>query len=758
MRNNLLVQWGNAIGLMSALFVLPATLQAQPYPMNNHLNGDNIVGTTNVHGYDTSDVFSLVATSKGVYIEETDLLVLLPGALSSYLKVYTPPPGSSIQQISPKKGQYGGPRILFVLLDDGSVVEIDFSYYAYQGNVISIKERGTIGSPGLSWEKVVGDDIYALGASVYVSRDTGKTWQIDSAGLGNGVHFRDIALDTSLKVYAATTAGLFEQAPDSSTWQRVTSLISPSSLVTVFIDRRNRIFVVGNGAGVYLSTDDGSSWNPDTVGIGTLALRSFCDDVYGNIYASGGNGTVYKSAGGTGDWTRIDAGILAITVDTPTINDIAGDSLVVAATNFGVFVTRDQGNSWFEASNGIHAEHFFGFAKNSPDRFIVSTNLGIFYNDAGDTVWHKCFPPSGYLGSLPIYKDTTQRLYTVLPNTDPTSKALGPVYKSTDNGVTWNADTMGLSATIGRVFFVDERGGEHIGSSYNGFSQYARVYSQDVSGKWILDTSGIPNTNFSYSTSFGTDRAGFIYLSGIYAGGQRVFHRAITGGNWTVDTVGLPSSVHNFAIMRQGAIGDVFGTNNTSLYRHSAGAWSEIPLPSSSISKFTVDKRGAIFVVNRTLIGFSYVDVGISMSTDNGVSWTALTIDTIDVNVIHSRGDTSYALLENGGLYTLTKNGIVTSVESQPPRRLPVAFQLLQNYPNPFNPVTIINYRLPSTSFVTLRLYNILGEEVETLVNGMEQGGYKTVRWDGSNMPSGVYFLHLQAGPFSAVNKIVWCR
>ncbi|MFI5252377.1 MAG: SBBP repeat-containing protein [Bacteroidota bacterium] len=72
-------------------------------------------------------------------------------------------------------------------------------------------------------------------------------------------------------------------------------------------------------------------------------------------------------------------------------------------------------------------------------------------------------------------------------------------------------------------------------------------------------------------------------------------------------------------------------------------------------------------------------------------------------------------------------------------------FSLLQNYPNPFNPTTLIQYQLPNESYVRLSLYNILGQEVQTLVNKVEQPGAKSIQLDGSNLSSGIYFYRLDA-------------
>jgi hypothetical protein len=86
---------------------------------------------------------------------------------------------------------------------------------------------------------------------------------------------------------------------------------------------------------------------------------------------------------------------------------------------------------------------------------------------------------------------------------------------------------------------------------------------------------------------------------------------------------------------------------------------------------------------------------------------------------------------------------------------MPGTFALHQNYPNPFNPATGIRYDLPGAAHVTLAVYDMLGREVATLMDGEQQAGSYTARFDASSLPSGVYFTRLTAGKQVATQKML---
>ncbi len=88
----------------------------------------------------------------------------------------------------------------------------------------------------------------------------------------------------------------------------------------------------------------------------------------------------------------------------------------------------------------------------------------------------------------------------------------------------------------------------------------------------------------------------------------------------------------------------------------------------------------------------------------------------------------------------------------------PLQYLLEQNYPNPFNPFTVIRYQLPVKSAVSLKVFDVLGREVATLVDGIQEAGYKSVKWDASGFPSGVYYYRLSSGEFSENKKLLYLK
>jgi len=99
------------------------------------------------------------------------------------------------------------------------------------------------------------------------------------------------------------------------------------------------------------------------------------------------------------------------------------------------------------------------------------------------------------------------------------------------------------------------------------------------------------------------------------------------------------------------------------------------------------------------------------------------------------------------------KTGKITSVNSKDD--VTSIFALSANYPNPFNPTTTISYSIPKTSFISLKIYDILGREIATLVDEEKQFGNYEVKFDGNNFTNGIYFYRMQVDNFSETKKFI---
>lgn len=126
----------------------------------------------------------------------------------------------------------------------------------------------------------------------------------------------------------------------------------------------------------------------------------------------------------------------------------------------------------------------------------------------------------------------------------------------------------------------------------------------------------------------------------------------------------------------------------------------------------------------------------------------------VRVDTLHAQGSASIVLSDGVPLFVSGASG-VAAVGQESAENIPRQFELFQNHPNPFNPSTEIRFQLPKATRVTLKVFNMLGEEVATLVNDARSPGLQVITWDASGMPSGVYFYCLQAGENIAAKRMI---
>jgi hypothetical protein len=205
----------------------------------------------------------------------------------------------------------------------------------------------------------------------------------------------------------------------------------------------------------------------------------------------------------------------------------------------------------------------------------------------------------------------------------------------------------------------------------------------------------------------------------------------------------------------------------------------------SIIYKFNIDSLISMSNGVKNLFAQFYVGNEYKISVSNGLDsawsvigqWSAdttvhvhnltnLTTVTANLGKYYDMGwHTIYVKLEDGmksdaygpSLYTVTITQPATNITAVKDNNenIPSGFKLSQNYPNPFNPSTRISYQIPNAGHVTLKVYDVLGREVSTLINSEQNAGSHEVIFNGTKLSSGIYFFRLQTGNYTATNKMV---
>jgi hypothetical protein len=220
-----------------------------------------------------------------------------------------------------------------------------------------------------------------------------------------------------------------------------------------------------------------------------------------------------------------------------------------------------------------------------------------------------------------------------------------------------------------------------------------------------------------------------------------------SGTSWT--QTGLMTNVVALAVSGTDCfagtrVGGVFVSTDNGIY------WSQ-----TGLTNITVE---ALAIAGTNLFAGTYGG-GVFLSTNNGTSWTEVNSGLTDT-VVHAlavSGTNLFAGTAGGGVWRRPLSEMITTVEPHS-AIMPAHFHLGQNYPNPFNPSTTILYGLPSRSHVTLSVFNTVGQQVATLVEGEQEAGFHEVQFEASGLASGVYLYRLQAGDFVQTKRLLLLR
>ncbi|MBK8549831.1 MAG: T9SS type A sorting domain-containing protein [Ignavibacteria bacterium] len=273
--------------------------------------------------------------------------------------------------------------------------------------------------------------------------------------------------------------------------------------------------------------------------------------------------------------------------------------------------------------------------------------------------------------------------------------------KTTDGGNNWSLQNTGLGTQqLFAVHFTDPDNGTAVGGTQNDTATIIRTTNGGTS--WIMQN---PNTtNLLRGVYFTSTDNGFA------VGNNGTILRTTNGGNnWSIHQTGIPGLFLRDIYFVDPVTGFICGSGGKVLKTTNGGnSWDSLP---SGTNK---DLQAVSFLNQNygSCVGFD----GIIIHTDSG--------------------------------------GVITS-NNDPDEFQPDQFSLSQNYPNPFNPVTVIRYSLSENRFITLKVFDIQGKELETLVSEKQHAGNYEVPFDASKLSSGIYIYSIEAGNFEQTKRML---
>jgi ligand-binding sensor domain-containing protein len=439
------------------------------------------------------------------------------------------------------------------------------------------------------------------------------------------------------------------------------------------------------------------------------------------LFLSTNNGT---------NWTSIGTGLIGTYVNALAFSGVN----LFAATDGGIFLSNDNGISWNRMIKGITNPHVRALAYYKK-KLIAGIDCGIYLSNDNGEIW------------IPIDKDLVEpyvvcfamsntTLYAVRMNTAtmPTSAIL-----NTEDGMNWTKVETGLIiqslAVRDTIIFA---------GTING------VFRSTNSGNsWMAINNGLTDVVNTLAIS------GQYLYAGTYSG---VFRSNNDGASWTPINDGLIEPYISTLISSGPNI--YAGTFNSGIFisRVDDTSWTAI---NSGLTNLQIRS----LIASDTNIFAGTEGGGVFLSKNNGASWNAINtgLTYFHVNSLALSDSYLFAGTYYGtdvgapadvGVWRCLLTDINTSV-SKTRDKNPQDFVIQQNYPNPFNSTTTIEFSLPKNLAVSLKIYDVLGHEITTLVSEKLNSGSYMKTWNASNIPSGVYFYRLQAGPYMETKKLI---
>ncbi|MDZ4712738.1 MAG: YCF48-related protein [bacterium] len=364
-----------------------------------------------------------------------------------------------------------------------------------------------------------------------------------------------------------------------------------------------------------------------------------------------------------------------------------------------------------------------------------------------------------------------EKIWFIDSNTGFTGGYPGKIFKTTDGGENWNLVYEQNTGGIMDIEFINESTGfaiydysKILKTTNGGMNWQLRNLGYDFTSiyffndsvgfltplnqykLWKTTNTGVNWFEMNYTFAFISindiqfinNNIGFVCGRSQAGAGSTYIGKTTNGGmNWTEWTLssGYEFISLSFISSEVGFVSSLFGTLlKTTNGGQNFGWFIAGDFPTGGIIVQALDSNN-VYVCGGN--GF------LSKSVNGGTNWSQMNSPTnknlYDMHFINK--DTGFACGDSGVVLRITNastvsiNNFSNVVASQ--------YKLFQNYPNPFNPKTSINYELGITNYVSLKVYDALGSEVITLVNENKQAGYYQATFDGSNLPSGMYFYRL---------------
>lgn len=538
--------------------------------------------------------------------------------------------------------------------------------------------------------------IVAGSAATYFSKNTGVNWSY-----GGGGGFNSLLITPGV-FFAGNSNGVYRSV-DTSTF---ISCLSPRSVNALATNGTN--VYAGTATGVDYSTDGGLSWNTTTMTSNVKDITAFGS----NIYVISGT-TVYKSTNNGQNW-------ISVYNSGTGLKQIRATSQgVITLDNSTIYCSTNGGASWVQKNFGF-MEAYTVF-KTPTTLFSSTSNYGIYRSTNNGAEWTN-FTLSSNFWSIRSFGVMGSTVFCGLNNL--------PIHFSTDDGINWApltgspAGTFSICVTSGSVLLA---------GTYNSGIRY----STNAGLNWSTTNLGAQTIYSIY------ENQGKLFAGGSGSG----LYISTNGGTiWNQFAV-APGPLSSFASINN----YVFAGGGVGIYVSSNNGTTWAPTPFTEYTLCLASSGNVVFAGTDKNGFFLSEDYGqtwrnINRNLGNRLTATRMTISGNDLY-----GATYSGSVVRAPISALV--GISTPIENE----IPDKFSLSQNYPNPFNPGTVISYRLSVAGGVTLKVYDLIGNEVATLVNENKNAGSFSVTFDAAkyNLSSGVYLYKLQAGEFCETKRMV---